>query len=592
MSKSIRWRLVMIYVLLVVIVMIASGSLIVWLTSSNEKQAIEEELRSSVANISIWIDTDKPVEEVKQDIQAVIQNAADYYSTKKVYLLDPEGNILYPFLENPQEYRFYTPQVMAAGVNRSLEAMDEVQLRGESTQYRGYAQPILLGEEVVYVIYVLAPVTAALQKLQDTLMVLLLSVVLAMAVSVVLGFVFSSFLTQPIIALTSKAREMALGNLNNPIAVHSDDEIGDLSKAFNTMASSLNEMLEQVSSEKSKLETVFHHMTDGILVFDREGRLAHSNPASEKMFQVQPTAGFREILGAHLGTDYPSIMEILEKPGQETAVVKYLVRLGETYLNLSFARYLDKNSQFKGIICVIQDITDHKKLEELQKEFVANVSHELRTPLTTIKSYAETLLDGALEDPETAKRFLEVINHEGDRMTTLVQDLLELSRLDNRNVRFSMGVLDLDRLIQENIDKYRIHAAKKLQVLEYQRPPGPTEILGDMNRIEQVLKNIVSNAVKYSPERTAIRLGLHLEKEWVVVRIQDNGIGIPEEDLPRVFERFYRVDKARSRSMGGTGLGLAIAKEIMEMHGGRIVVESVLGEGSSFRLYFPRTRVV
>jgi two-component system sensor histidine kinase VicK len=243
------------------------------------------------------------------------------------------------------------------------------------------------------------------------------------------------------------------------------------------------------------------------------------------------------------------------------------------------------------MICVIQDITEHKKLEEMQKEFVANVSHELRTPLTTIKSYTETLLNGAMEEPEIAENFLNVINNEGDRMTALVQDLLDLSRLDNKQTTFIMEELNLNLLLEDSIEKYSIHVKKKKQTLAYIPARKAHKVLGDANRIEQVIKNIISNAVKYSGEETTINVSIFEQNENVIIKVEDSGFGIPEEDLPRIFERFYRVDKARSREMGGTGLGLAIAKEIMEYHGGHISVESQLGRGTTFMLHFPKVSV-
>lgn len=582
MSKSIRWRLVTIYVLLVVIVMIVSGTLIVWLTSINEYKAIEVDLKSVVSSILKLINTDEDVTEIQKDIQTVIQNAADFYSTKKVYLLDKEGVILYPIVDAQVEQRFYTPQVMAAIAQRKLSAYDEIQLAGESVIYKGYAEPIIHSDKVAYIIYVLVPTTQMLDKMKETMVVIMFSVILAVVVAVFLGFVFSNFLTKPIILLTTKAKEMAQGNLNNPMVVHSSDEIGQLTKTFNIMAASLNDTMFQISSEKNKLETVFHHLTDGILVFDREGRMIHNNPTSIQMLNLRNQVNFREVFHDLEEIGYQDLL----KQSQERTI-KHLLRFDDQYYNVAFAKYLDKNEEFMGLICVIQDVTEHKKLEEMQKEFVANVSHELRTPLTTIKSYTETLLDGAVDDKALANQFLEVINHEGDRMTMLVQDLLELSRLDNKQAKFVMAEVDLNQVVAACTEKYKIHADKKGQEFLFSPTTEQLRIIGDVNRLEQVVKNVISNAVKYSPEGAKIEVCMYVDGTWAVVRIRDNGMGIPSEDIGRIFERFYRVDKARSRAMGGTGLGLAIAKEIMDFHGARIEVESELEKGTVFYLYFP-----
>ena len=266
--------------------------------------------------------------------------------------------------------------------------------------------------------------------------------------------------------------------------------------------------------------------------------------------------------------------------------IQNIIRVDDRYFNLCFAKFFSPHETLLGIICVIQDITEHKKLEAMQKDFVANVSHELRTPLTTIKSYTETLLEGALYETETALNFLQVINHESDRMTALVQDLLDLSKLDNKQVHLKIQKLNLNQLLEDSLNKFMIQIDKKNQVLIYH----PSEVIfwinGDLYRLEQVLKNILSNAMKYSPETATIEIALYQHDNEVVIEVKDSGVGIPEADLLRIFERFYRVDKARSREMGGTGLGLAIAKEIMDYHKARIEVESTLGQGTTFYLYF------
>ncbi len=324
-------------------------------------------------------------------------------------------------------------------------------------------------------------------------------------------------------------------------------------------------------------------MTDGILVFDKIGMMIHSNPASISMLRIEKQISYQEVFKPYLDVSYRELKELVR---DET--ISHIVAVEGKYFSVYFAKFLDQYNEAVGIICVIQDVTEHKKLEEMQKEFVANVSHELRTPLTTIKSYAETLLEGALDDRETAERFLGVINHEGDRMTALVQDLLELSKLDNSQIQFSMNDINLEHIVADSVDKYIIHSDKKRQSMMYHPPSFPCRIIGDGNRVEQVIKNIISNAVKYSQEEALIEISVKDSGKYYNVCVSDNGMGISKEDLKRIFDRFYRVDKARSREMGGTGLGLAIAKEIMEFHGGKIEVTSEVGKGTTFELYFQK----
>ena len=579
--KSLKWRMVTIYVLLVLIVMIACGTMIVMRISSNAYREIEMSLKKSISTSMQAIGENSTREEAINNWEEAIDEYRD--SERKLYLIDINGTVIFTDNQGSEDV-YLTPMVMAAIQDTSIQEFDHVYERnnGEEKEYIGYASPIKVNNEVVAVIYMLAPSEQVKVNLYSTIKIILLAILFAIVLSIVFGFMFSNFLTKPIIALSNKARDMSEGDLDNPIEVLSNDEIGELTKNFNIMATELNHNLTEISSEKNKLETVFAHMTDGILVFDIKGLLMHSNPATRKLIGVADKNTFREIFGEYFDITYDKLL--LKITG---GIKQHVIRIKEKYVNLCFAPYLDQNKNIMGSICVIQDVTKHKKLEEMQKEFVANVSHELRTPLTTIKSYAETLLNGAVEDKQITLDFLNVINYESDRMTALVQDLLELSRLDNKQTKFSMQSINLSHIVESSITKFQIHAKKKQQTMVYNKTDNDYKIVGDANRIEQVIKNIISNAVKYSNEGDDITINVFEESQYVVVMIEDTGMGIPNEDLNRIFDRFYRVDKARSRAMGGTGLGLAIAKEIMDCHGGHINVTSEVGVGTCFYLYFP-----
>jgi two-component system sensor histidine kinase VicK len=247
--------------------------------------------------------------------------------------------------------------------------------------------------------------------------------------------------------------------------------------------------------------------------------------------------------------------------------------------------FTDEENKAEGIIIVLQDITEQQRLEEMRKEFVANVSHELRTPLTSIKSYAETLLDGEYRNDEIAEKFLGVINSEADRMTRLVKDLLQLSSLDNQKMHWNMKNIQLTEIVKNCVNKMSIDAKNKEQFLEFFVEEDPGEVHADRDRIEQVVINIISNAIKYTHIKGIITVTVGISENMAFIKVADTGMGISQEDVKRVFERFYRVDKARSREMGGTGLGLAIAKEIVEAHGGTISISSELGAGTVLTVY-------
>ena len=389
--------------------------------------------------------------------------------------------------------------------------------------------------------------------------------------AILLSFLLSKTITTPIERITEGARSIAEGNFDQDLGVQSSDEIGELTRSFNYMARRLKTTVGEVQGERDKLNTLFLHMTDGVAAFTTDGRLIHMNPATENLLGVRMQDSLT----------FDEMFEDLEMVGSdETAMRTFLTseitRRGRV-LSVTLAPYgaLDGKG---GVIAVLHDITEQRRLDDARREFVANVSHELRTPLTNIRSYTETLLDAAGDIPlDTEKQFLGVISSESERMARIVTDLLTLSRLD-------YGRMELHKVA----DAMKFTAEDSGHELTVDAPDSLPEITGDRERIEQVVVNILSNAVKYTSSGGHIRLAAcEGEKNTVRITVQDDGIGIPAEDVPRLFERFYRVDKARSRAAGGTGLGLAIAKEIVEKHGGHIELESEYGKGTTVHITLP-----
>lgn len=412
-----------------------------------------------------------------------------------------------------------------------------------------------------------------------------LSFLIAIILSLLFGYVLSKTITVPIVNLMHRARKIASGDFGRVLEVKSDDEIGKLTKAFNYMASELKKNLNEVSREKNKIETILNYMTDGIIAFNLKGEVIHINPVLKVMLGIKEEwdMNFNEFSKRYdLGV---SIEEISYLETYKTKEVN--TTIGDKYVKVYFAIFTDENKKPDGVIAVFHDVTEQQKLDEMRREFVANVSHELRTPLTSIKSYSETLLEGALEDKETATKFLSVINSEADRMTRLVKDLLQLSRLDNNQMKWNITKFSLEKLVRDCIQKLEISVNEKDQTIECYKIGDVEDVEADRDRIEQVLINILSNAMKYTPKGGKISIYVGKMYSSVYVKVKDSGIGIPKEDLPRIFERFYRTDKARSREMGGTGLGLAIAKEIIEAHNGEISVTSDIGKGTEFTIKLP-----
>jgi two-component system sensor histidine kinase VicK len=472
---------------------------------------------------------------------------------------------------------FYDSSIISAlggqiGFNQKKKDIDN---NNTVKEWITYAMPVTVEKEIRYVIYTRLDATDINDSISEVTGTVIAMMVLALLLTGVLGFVLANTLTRPIVALTKQAKSMAMGDLNQEITVYSQDEIGQLTETINNMAKELSHTISNMESEKNKLRVVLDNMTDGVLAYDIHRKLMHANAAAIELLGMSDldSASESEVLG-RLG------LEGREESGEAT------IAIGDKFISSSASPYYNTAEQVEGIVIVIQDVTKHTKLDNMRKEFVANVSHELRTPLATVRSYTETLLDGAMNEP-IGESFLRVIDSEAERMSVLVKDLLELSRLDNSQFSLEKEITDLDSLIKRSIKHNSILAEKKSQTISYQPPGSEAFIFADTGRINQVLTNIISNAVKYSQEGAKIDIAAKVG-DFIDVSISDNGIGISKDDLKRVFERFYRADKARSREMGGTGLGLAIAKEIMEAHGYKINAYSELGKGTKMVLRFDR----
>lgn len=399
-------------------------------------------------------------------------------------------------------------------------------------------------------------------------------------VAVLLSFLLSKTITTPIENIRTRAQMVAAGDFSHRLDIQSNDEIGELTATFNHMADRLHDTLEEIQGERDKLGTIFLHMTDGVTAFNAEGKLIHMNPTAENLLGATfpEDAHFNDVFE---GIDAPTPIAA----GEQGFVQMELERMGRT-LSVLFAPYGENE---RGIIAVIHDITEQRKLDEARREFIANVSHELRTPLTNVKSYTETLIDAAGELPtDTEVKFLSVIAGETDRMTRIVKDLLTLSKLDCGKMDLHFHRFSMQHMVESVYNAMVLEAGNNGLELTLNIQGKMPDMNGDRERLEQVVINILSNAVKYTPSGGHIVLSAARRDEGhVMIRVKDDGMGIPKDDIPRLFERFYRVDKARSRAKGGSGLGLAIAKEMVEAHRGTIYLESQLDEGTTVTVVLP-----
>ena len=469
-----------------------------------------------------------------------------------------------------------TPNLLIA-LNEKREG-DESDL---TASYMDLALPISRGEED-YVIYILDQ-RATVRELNNQLFQLIIeALVFGLVISVLLSFLLSRAMVTPIRALTRGAQRVAEGDFGHEIQVESHDEIGVLTNAFNAMSRQLQSTLQEVESERTKLSTLFLHMTDGVVAFNQSGEVIHSNPAAEEMLgQAIPVGGL--VTYGDLFQDMVPLETVLTT---DRDCLEIETVWGERILLLLLAPF-DREKQV-GVLVVVHDVTQQVKNETMRKEFVANVSHELRTPITNIRSYAETLAENPDLPPDTTASFLGVILSESDRMTHIVQDLLTLSRFDSGHSELNLTTFPFAGLLEESCQAMRIEAQRRGHTLRLEGTGGLPAIRADRERISQVVMNVLSNAIKYTPDGGRIVLTAGCTPDRVWLEVADNGIGIPPEDRDRIFERFYRVDKARSRESGGTGLGLSIAQEIVRQHQGSLTLVDRPGPGTTLRLELKR----
>ena len=451
--------------------------------------------------------------------------------------------------------------------------------------YMDYAVPIGTSDSVRYIVYVKDTKDEINSITRNVLFILIEALLASVLISILLGFFFGRTITKPIRDLTKSTEHIASGKFDVVSTIKSDDEIGILSDTFNYMSSALQHTVNEMNSEKNKVETILQNMTDGILAFNLSGRLIHINPEAKRLIgrnfydDLQFDTFFKEV-GADISMGNIIYIKETNKIERETVI-------GGKVIRFTFAPFNLEN-KISGIIVMVHDITNQQKLENARREFVANVSHELRTPLTTVKSYAETLMDMPIDDKDTQNRFLATIAAEADRMTRIVKDLLTLSRLDEGQYQVKpFERVNLSELVSDIVEKMFFAAKEKHQEMSLSAKKTPIYVMTDRDKLEQVIINIVSNAVKYTHENGKIEISIEKVYKDAYIKVRDNGIGIPKENLPRIFERFYRVDNARSRETGGTGLGLAIAKQIMNQLGGNITISSTYGEGTDVIISVP-----
>nr|WP_315021372.1 ATP-binding protein [uncultured Aminipila sp.] len=590
-SRSMRWKLVLIYCLLVFIATTIIGVLIMSQLESYYINSTKEKLVKTEATLISSLKIYDNLSDYQEEIQSNI-NAWDKTIQEEIFVIDDKCKII--AANNANQGRSAVDLLEPSIIMKTLvkgevcQSYENIVIKNSTIPVMNMTFPIGEGKRISGVIYIRADMTSVYDTINKSKQIFVQAMIVGLVITVILGTLIARSITTPINDVTEKAEKMAQGDFSQEVSVKSNDEIGRLADMFNLLRTQLDMTLFEMSSEKNKMETILKHMADGLIAVNLEGHIIHANPAAIQMLKVTS----EEIESQSYNTlikqlnEELSLEQLMEKC-KEGELSDIFEKAGCTYAT-RYDWFKDEDGNDVGIIILLQDITQRQKLENMQMDFVANVSHELKTPLTTIKSYTETLLEGYVDDPATVNEFLEIIDNEADRMNRLVKDLLQLSRLDNDQEILNRKEGNLISLLKAAVKKVELTAANKdqhLNCLFNDEERIPVDM--DKDRVEQVILNIISNAIKYTTEGGRIDIDALKVDKNAIITIADNGIGIPETEQSRVFERFFRVDKARSRALGGTGLGLAISKQIVEGHQGAIELESKEGKGTKVTITLP-----
>ncbi len=579
MFRSIKWRIGIVFAVLIIVCIGGLGAYLSHLTRDDHLDTLRTQLTDQALLIA---DSSAPYFAGNQteNLEALARRLGEQIGAR-ITIINKDGVVLGDSKEDPTTLDNHS--------NRP-EFIDALsQGSGSSIRYSAtlhynmmyVAVPITSNGGVVGVARVALSLAQIDNSLAHVNRIIIAGAIVAAVIAILLAFLMLNMTTKPIKKLTQMSKKMARGELNQEIQITSRDEVGELARAFNQMAARLKEMVALLTNERDRMATILSNIDDAILMVDADSKITAMNRAAENIFQISEKKAlghtFIEIVRDH---ELNNLLQHCRSTGkQQTGAVE--IKLKKQFL-AAIATPLPGDG---GCLVHIQDLTELRRLEKIRQDFISNISHELRTPVASVKALAETLNEGAIEDPSVAKDFLSRINVEVDKLAQMVQELGELSRIESGEAPLQKKPVNMAGTIEHAMDRLRAQADRSGINLDFVIPSALPEVMADEGRIEQVLVNLIHNAIKFTPSGGRISISAKARDNDILVSVSDTGVGIPADDLPRIFERFYKADK--SRSGGGTGLGLAIAKHIVEAHGGRIWAESTEGKGSTFNFTLP-----
>lgn len=594
--RSIHLKFVLVYMLLILVAMQIIGVYFIDRLENrliaNFQESLDEKVNLLAYNVEeamVAKERDENSQKLEEDIQSILH---DFYSSdvSEVQVIDDRSRII--GTSDPDNQGIVGKRTTEKLVKQTLGLGTEnsrVFLQ-KDTNNRVWvlSKPIKSNNETIGAIFLVAKIEKVFVQLREINNIFATGTGIALGVTALLGILLAQTITRPMSDMRKQALAMAKGNFSRKVKVYGDDEIGQLAITFNNLTKKLQDAHSTTEGERKKLASVLAYMTDGVIATDRKGRVILINEPAGKLLNVSRETVLSMPIVSLLGleNDY-SFEDLLSQ--QDSLILDFSTAEEHYVLRANFSVIQKETGFVNGLITVLHDITEQEKIDYERREFVANVSHELRTPLTTMRSYLEALAEGAWKDESLAPSFLTVTQNETERMIRLVNDLLQLSKMDSKDYHLKKDWVNFSNFFNHIIDRFEMgkegHITFKRDI-----PKKAIFVDIDEDKITQVLYNTISNAMKYSPEGGQLTFCLKELEGFIEVSIQDEGVGIPKDKLEKIFERFYRVDKARTRNLGGTGLGLAIAKEMVVAHEGNIWAESTEGKGTTIFFTLPYER--
>lgn len=587
MKINVSTKLIINYLLLVVLVFSCTTFILLYKLNYESKAQLENELVTKAQLISEFIPAPVINQENTNQIQPLVQ-IAKQKSKARITIIARDGKVLGDSESDPgaMENHRTRPEVIDALQGKT----------GVSTRYSYTLQKNMLyvaipaktsQREISGIIRVALPVTTVNTLTVNILKNLWIGIIVALLLTIILGYVSAYFITKPIRQINTMTQEAIKGNWSQKIPVTTQDEIGSLAKSLNLLFRQQQANIEAIKNEQNKIIAIISSMSEGVIACDTDSRILLINKSIEKIFAVTAAdCRNKMLLEAIRNNELDEILNLTLRTGQaQQSELSILVPVQKVFQ--IYASPLTNEDKTVGAVLVLHDITTLKHLENVRKEFISNVSHELKTPLTSIKGFIETLLAGALEDKNNNRRFLSIIQDHADRLGKLINDILELSKLESKEIQLEFKPVALLEIIRKTVETFTPQLAKSKITCAVNITGALPSVRADQDKIAQVLINLIDNAIKFNRENGTITITAEVQTGFLKIKVQDTGIGLPSADLPRIFERFYRVDKARSRDLGGTGLGLSIVKHIIEAHQGKVGVESIEEKGSTFWFTLP-----